>query len=226
MTEDKTRAADRQKAYRDRMKAEGKRAITIYIPEWVYQDLKGNPQGLLDIYIKNRGQDGQLQADVTDNKLSGNLVDNLVDSKLVEIDTALTELRRRIALLQTEQDNLVMARHSLGKRYDGLHADTERNTEAINVLQTKYTELETKYNNLVDKTGVTGNGTKSKQSQTKKVTKSKFDNQWYDEYMTMNEGKTGKDRLNETAFAKLKGVDKSTISRGFARVRKERAADQ
>ncbi len=217
-----TDAADRQRAYRERMKAEGKRAITIYIPEIVYQEIKGNPQVIIDAYVnRNKGglfhdqglRTAEVQAikdkiDAIEIKLS----DNLVSDRDTEIDQAVTEIRKRVALLQTEQDNLVTARNNLVKRCDSLQIDNTDNKDSINTLQTKYDdmfklikELESRIDNLEKRKVVT-----------------KFEPSWYDEYLAINEGKTGKDLTSKRSFAKLKKVNPSTISRGFAKIRKER----
>lgn len=214
-----TDAADRQKAYRERMKAEGKRAITIYIPEIVYQEIKGNPQVIIDSYVnRNKGglfndqglRTAEVQAikdkvDAIEVKLSC----NLVSDRYTEIDQAVTEIRKRVALLQTEQDNLVTARNNLVKRCDSLQIDNNENKSVLNALQTKYDDMFKLIKEL--------------ESKISKKAGTKFEPSWYDEYLATNEGKAGKDRMSETAFANLKRVHKSTISRGFAKIRKERA---
>ncbi|MBF0344311.1 MAG: hypothetical protein HQL06_08780 [Nitrospirae bacterium] len=230
-----TDAAERQKAYRERMKAEGKRAITIYIPEAVYQEIKGNPQVIIDAYVnRNKGSlfndQGLRTTEVQDikervNAIENKLSDNLVCDKCTEIGQAVTELRKRVALLQDEQDNLV-------KRCNSLQIDNNENKAVINSLQTKCDSifemaenLKSNFDNLV----VNSNKTKLESSQSEpaqeKKVGTKFEPHWYDEYLAMNKDKTGKSRISETAFAKLKGVHKSTISRAFAKLRKERASD-
>ncbi|KJU83887.1 hypothetical protein MBAV_003926 [Candidatus Magnetobacterium bavaricum] len=239
MTE--TSAAERQKAYRERMKAEGKRAITIYIPETVYQEIKGNPQAIVDFYVNcnnlvgdshKKGNDN-LNADIQTIKDRVDALQYELSDNLTEIGQTNAELRRRVALIQEEQDNLVVSRNNLVKRCDSLQSDNTCNKDSINSLQTKcdsllkeVSELGCKINNLV----VTGNDTKLSPSQIESTkerkTGTKFEAGWYDDYLAMNEGKAGKDRISERAFAKLKDVNPSTISRAFAKLRKEREEGQ
>jgi len=43
---------EKQRAYRDRKKKSGYRQISVLVPENIYKDIEGNPNLLLEAYMK------------------------------------------------------------------------------------------------------------------------------------------------------------------------------
>ncbi len=205
--------AEKQKAYRQRRQAEG-RFVSIYVPNSIYNLIKGKPSVLVDEYAKshNIAYSSNTKLVEKEGKNKNYDVDNKVTKIVTELQINYNTLTEDIANIKGAIEatkNITELKTEITKLQDTYaRLELDITTFKESVIEKKNNKEVTKYNNQVI----------NKETKRNKIQGEKTYDAWLSEF----EERKAKTEITETDFAKEKGIPRSTMRDGLNAARKRR----